>query len=75
MGDKRLSQGRLEEEMIEMGRQRYYHKIKRAKETKLESTTGVGQYLLAESIDKLTFEISSWKAKAHSSTSTSFLLP
>ena len=64
MGDKRLSQGRLEEEMIEMGRQRYYHKIKRAKETKLESTTGVGQYLLAESIDKLTFEISSWKAKA-----------
>lgn len=64
MGEKRLSQGRLEEEMIEMGRQRYYHKIKRAKETKLESTTSVGQYLLAESIDKLTSEINSWKAKA-----------
>ena len=36
---KKLSQGRLEEEMIEMGRQRYYHKIKRAKETKAAKAT------------------------------------
>ena len=27
------NQSKLEEEMVELGRERYYHKVKRAKET------------------------------------------
>ena len=44
---ERHNQSKLEEEMVRLGRERYYHKVKRAKETSLESTTSVGQHLLA----------------------------
>ena len=49
-----------------MGQERYRHKVKRAKETSLESTTSVGQYLLAESMDELAGALSSWIEAAES---------
>jgi len=60
------NQSRLEEEMVDLGRDRYYHKIKRAKETSLESTTSVGQYLLAEAIEKLDEALILWLSAARS---------
>ena len=47
-----------------MGKARYDRKVRRAKETSLESTTSVGQYLLAESMEKLTEALESWIAAA-----------
>ena len=58
------NQSKLEEEMVERGKERYYHKIKRAEETSLESTTSVGQYLLAESIAHLDEALVLWLAAA-----------
>ncbi len=46
--------------MVSLGRDRYHHKVKRAKETSLESTTAVGQHLLAESIDLMSEALKSW---------------
>ena len=63
MPDKN-NQSNLEEEMVNLGRDRYYHKVKRAKETSLESTTSVGQFLLAESITKLDEALVHWLASA-----------
>lgn len=66
MANKRHNQGRLEEEMVEMGRERYLRKVRRAKETSIESTTSVGQYLLSESMEKLAEALKSWIAAAKS---------
>lgn len=54
------NQSKLEEEMVSLGRDRYHHKLKRAKETSLESTTAVGQHLLAESIELMGDALKSW---------------
>jgi len=53
--------------MVSLGRDRYHHKVKRAKETSLESTTGVGQHLLAESIELMSEALKSWIQSAKSS--------
>jgi len=53
--------------MIELGRERYVHKVKRAKETKLESTTSVGQRLLSNSITYMAKALDLWIVKASSS--------
>ena len=62
--NKRNSQSKLEEEMVSLGRDRYHHKVKRARETSLESTTAVGQHLLAESIDLMTEALKNWLSVA-----------
>lgn len=59
-------QRQLNEEMTALGKQRYQHKVKRAKETKLESTTSVGQFLLAESVTQLTAALTEWIENASS---------
>lgn len=52
--------------MVSLGRDRYHHKVKRAKETSLESTTAVGQHLLAESIELMSDALKEWlKSAAH----------
>ena len=50
--------------MVSLGRDRYHHKVKRAKETSLESTTAVGQHLLSESIDLMSESLKSWLRSA-----------
>lgn len=50
--------------MVDLGIARYNHKIKRASETNLESTTPVGQRLLSESVSSMTSELKSWLKKA-----------
>ena len=60
MAEKNNNQSKLEEEMVDLGVERYHHKLKRAKETSLESTTSVGQYLLGESINKMTEAVEAW---------------
>ena len=61
MNDK---QRRLDAEMLNLGKQRYQHKVKRSKETALESTTSVGQYLLSEAITSLDEALQDWLKKA-----------
>lgn len=58
------AQDRLDAEMVNLGKNRYNHKKKRAKETSLESTTTVGQHLLSESIAQLADAIDEWKKSA-----------
>ena len=60
MTEKNNNQSKLEEEMVDLGVERYHHKLKRAKETSLESTTSVGQYLLGDSINKMTDAVEAW---------------
>mgnify|MGYP003134757901 FL=1 len=60
VADKKHNQSKLEEEMVALGRDRYHHKLKRAKETALESTTSVGQHLLGESIESLADTLKTW---------------
>jgi DNA-directed RNA polymerase len=57
---KKIKQSRLEQEMVDLGIARYNHKVKRAAETNLESTTGVGQRLLSESVSLMTDHLKSW---------------
>ena len=64
MTEHKNQQENLEQEMIELGRQRYLHKVKRAAETKLESTTSVGQRLLAHSITEMAQALTDWLKKA-----------
>ena len=64
MNDK---QRRLDAEMLSLGKQRYQHKVKRSKETTLESTTTVGQYLLSGSITELDKALVDWLDKARNS--------
>ena len=64
MNDK---QRRLDAEMLKLGKQRYQHKVKRSKETTLESTTTVGQYLLSNSITELDTALIDWIDKAQKS--------
>ena len=59
-------QRQLNEEMNALGKERYKHKLKRAKDTKLESTTSVGQFLLAESVTQLSAAIDEWVETASS---------
>ena len=54
------NQQRLEQEMIDLGQKRYWKRVRRAKETNLESTTSVGQHLLANSVAELTDAIKRW---------------
>lgn len=58
------NQSSLDAEMIELGRERYRHKLKRSKETKLESTTSVGRHLLSESVTQLEAAIVDWIKRA-----------
>ena len=58
------NQQRLEQEMIDLGQQRYWKRVRRAKETNLESTTSVGQHLLANSVTSLTDAIKRWIKEA-----------
>lgn len=67
VSEKKNNQSKLEEEMVDLGKDRYHHKLKRAKETSLESTTSVGQYLLSESISLMTDAVKSWMASASAS--------
>ena len=60
MSNQKNHQSKLEEEMVSLGRSRYQHKLKRAKETSLESTTGVGQHLLAEAIESMGEALKEW---------------
>lgn len=60
-------QRRLDAEMLNLGKQRYQHKVKRSKETSLESTTSVGQYLLSEAITSLDSALQEWLEKAANS--------
>ena len=46
--------------MVALGRDRYNHKVRRAKETSLESTTSVGQHLLSESIEVMGEALRMW---------------
>ena len=64
MNDK---QRRLDAEMLSLGKQRYQHKVKRSKETSLESTTSVGQFLLSETITAMDTSLKEWLDKASSS--------
>jgi DNA-directed RNA polymerase, mitochondrial len=57
-------QDRLDAEMVNLGKQRYNHKKKRAKETSLESTTTVGQHLLTESLTLMAEALDDWKKTA-----------
>ena len=57
MNDK---QRRLDAEMLDLGKKRYQHKVKRSRETSLESTTPVGQYLLSEAISAMHDSLSRW---------------
>tara|TARA_Y100001972_G_scaffold46065_1_gene56802 strand:+ start:4434 stop:6881 length:2448 start_codon:yes stop_codon:yes gene_type:complete len=57
---KKNNQSKIEDEMVALGRDRYLHKIKRARETSLESTTGVGQHLLSESIGLMSAALKNW---------------
>jgi len=64
---RKNNQSKLDEEMVSLGRERYYHKVKRASETSLESTTSVGQYLLGEAIESLTETLKDWLHNARRS--------
>ena len=54
------TQQELEAEMIDLGKQRYRHKVKRAKETKMETTTPVGRNLLRGAVENLEQGIETW---------------
>ena len=58
------SQDRLEQEMIQLGKDRYRHKVKRAQETKMETTTPVGRHLLSGAVVDLEKGIESWLSAA-----------
>ena len=57
---KKNYQTKLDEEMVELGRERYQRKVRKAKEMELESTTSVGQRMLGEAIGVLSEAIKEW---------------
>ena len=61
------NQERLEQEMVDLGQKRYWSKVRRAKETNLESTTTVGQHLLSEAVKETTQAVKDWIKQAESS--------
>ena len=59
-----MRQSDLEQEMVDLGKHRYWSKVNRARELEIESTTGVGQRLLSESVINLSKALKSWMKEA-----------
>jgi DNA-directed RNA polymerase len=59
-----MDQRKVNKEMADLGRSRYWNRVNKAKELGLESTTDVGQRLLSECIGHLERAISAWLRKA-----------
>lgn len=57
---KKNHQSKLDEEMVDLGKERYRRTVRKAKEGSLETTTSVGQRLLGEAIGILAEEIEVW---------------
>ena len=60
-------QSKLDEEMVNLGKERYKRKIRKAKELSIESTTPAGQRLLGKSIESLTDALELWLSNAANS--------
>jgi DNA-directed RNA polymerase, mitochondrial len=57
---KKNHQTKLDAEMVELGKERYQRKVRKAKDMGIESTTAVGQRLLGEAIGVLSEAIEEW---------------
>ena len=59
-----MRQSDLDKQMIDMGRDRFWSKVRKARAQSLETTTVSGQRLLAESTSKMEQALLSWMDKA-----------
>ena len=60
-------QSKLDEEMVDLGKERYHRNLRKSVDNELESTTPVGQRLLSEAIGVLAEEIKVWLHNAERS--------